>query len=87
MQYLLTEIEYQKLKEARLAEEIMEQSKLQEFCTLAAKHIPVEKPWHHDESQRLSPWGCILDKDVNTGYCDGCPVSEICPSKMKRWSK
>lgn len=84
MQILLTEVEYNDLlakKKERLATNNQE---LQQICTLAAKHIPVDCDWSDDEKPR--PWGCILDKDNNPGYCDDCPVSAICPND-KEWSK
>lgn len=62
-----------------------EKSKLQKFCTLAAKYIPItEWPGTKEDPK---PWGCILDKESDMGYCDNCPVRKICPNESKHWSK
>lgn len=85
MQILLTQEEYAALQEQKQLREIVQAGKLQEICTLAAKHIPVPHDWSDDKTPR--PWGCILDKETNPGYCDDCPVDEICPFPSKEWSK
>lgn len=59
--------------------------KLQEACTLAAETVPVPREWSSDKEPK--PWGCILSKDSNPGYCDDCPVTKKCPCNHKRYSK
>lgn len=86
MQYLLTQEEYDAL---RIKQELhIKQSteKLQAICTLAAQHIPVTREWSSDKTP--APWGCILGpRQQDPGYCDDCPVSEICPYQGKEWSQ
>lgn len=84
MQYILTEAEYAELKLERDARERSMTGRLQEICTLAAQHIPVPCDWSRDKQPR--PWGCILAKP-SPGYCDDCPVSDVCPNPCKEWSK
>lgn len=85
MQYILTESEYAELKLERDARERSMEVRLQEICTLAAQHIPVPCDWSQDKQPR--PWGCILAKPRSSGYCDDCPVSDVCPNPRKEWSK
>lgn len=85
MQYLLTEQEYQGLLAKRESIAAEDAAKLQAFCTLAANHIPVARPWRKDSTP--APWGCILDKKSNPGYCDYCPAQDVCPYPGKEWSK
>lgn len=85
MQYLLTENEYQGLLAKRESVAAADAAKLQEFCTLAAIHIPVARPWSSDQTP--APWGCILDEKSNPAYCDDCPSQDICPYHGKEWSK
>jgi len=88
MKYILSEEEYQDLK--RLQDDYSEKKKseLIDFCMLAAKHIPVPRPWMGDDADE-QPWGCILDgeSDMWMGYCDDCPATEICPYESKNWSQ
>ena len=85
MQILLTQEEYDTLLEQKQVRDVVLTDQLQEICTLAAKHIPVERWWC--EGEPSSPWGCILDKSSNHSYCDECPVAKICPHEFKQWSK
>ena len=86
MEYILTETEFNELKERQQAELKIETEKLQAICTLAAEHIPVDRYWDKDNK---SPWGCILNDESGMygGYCDECPMDEICPCEHKAWSK
>jgi hypothetical protein len=86
MQYILTEEEYNELVSRKKKIDIEAQNKLQEFCTLAAKHIPAQREWDPDDK---SPWGCVLEKgdEGQNGYCDDCPAQDICPYHYKEWSQ
>lgn len=84
MQYILTEQEYAELKREQSAKAKVSADRLQEICTLAAQHIPVPCDWSQDKQPR--PWGCIL-ANPRSGYCDDCPVSDVCPNPRKEWSK
>ncbi len=86
MQYLLTAEELKALNEKKELHEISQTGKLQELCTLAANHIPVVRPWMGEDAEP-EPWGCILDKETDPGYCDDCPMDEACPWPSKHWSK
>lgn len=85
MMYVLNEHEFKVLNEAKRARQAADAEALQRVCTLAAQHVPVVVSWSHDKTPR--PWGCILDPGSNPGYCDCCPVSEVCPCQQKEWSK
>lgn len=85
MQYILTEVEYAELKLRHEGRTRTATARLQEICTLAAQHIPVPCDWSQDKQPR--PWGCILAKPRSSGYCDDCPVSDVCPNPRKEWSK
>lgn len=78
MQILLTEEEYNKLKNAeRIAMAKIEQT-LQDLCTKVADHMPIKVPWAPNAEAK--PWGCI--RSVKAGgerYCDNCPVIDLCP--------
>ena len=72
MNYLLTEEEYEKLKDdAGLIEDETNQ-KLMKLCTMVADHMPVKEFGN-------KPWGCIHTVEVEH-YCDHCPVIDYCPS-------
>lgn len=79
MKYILTEKEYDELRYGHDKRIGAARKKLQDLCTLAAKHVP----------SKYGPgaWGCILADDRQTTYCDGCPVQHVCPYDGKRWSK
>lgn len=85
MQYILTEEEMAELRAAGERERAKVREALQKACTLAADHVPVAAPWARDKTPR--PWGCILSPSNQYGYCDDCPVKEICPYDKKSWSK
>lgn len=85
MQYILSQQELDALKDVQAAKISTSKSTLQEFCTLAALHIPVYRKW--DKS--LTPWGCILVSkgESNPRYCDECPAKQFCPSTIKEFSQ
>ena len=98
-QYLLTEEEYQQLREAPgLLEERMN-TLLLDLCVRVANHEPIDRDWE-PEGTPPRPWGCILTNKNEAGligpytvdrskewYCDDCPVQEVYPFKFKHWSK
>jgi hypothetical protein len=84
MMYVLTAEEYSGLLERKAALEGHDRGELQALCTKIANGMPVHRDWAPDN---VSPWGCILDRATNPGYCDDCPVSDICPNPHKEWSK
>lgn len=75
MQYILTETEYNSLREKQSRLSHIDGDELQKLCTAIAKTMPVGD----------RPWGCILVDRIN--YCDNCPVTSICPNPWKEWSK
>ena len=85
MQILLTKNEYNALLEQKELREMVQAGQLQDLCTQIANAMPVTRDWEPDKEPR--PWGCILDEKRNPGYCDECPVAEICPYPHKGWSK
>lgn len=86
MQYLLSEEEYRALTASQHRAKLEQTEKLQAICTLAAQHIPVTRDRASEKTP--APWGCILGpRSQNPGYCDDCPVSEICPYQGKEWSQ
>lgn len=88
MQYVLTEEEYKFLTSVEKERLEAEEKQQQKFCTLAAIHIPIKQDWRSkDDPLYVSPWGCILDEENDPGYCDDCPVQDVCPNDFKKWSK
>jgi hypothetical protein len=85
MMYVLTSEEYSALFERKAALDGKDRAELQALCTKIALTMPVPRDW--DPGRGPSPWGCILVKEHHPGYCDDCPVSEICPHPHKEWSK
>ena len=86
MQYLLTKKEYGKLVAAAEKKRPKADERLiQDLCTAVAENKPVTVSWFFDGEPH--PWGCILTKGGLTGYCDECPVRDVCPYPSKRWSK
>jgi len=91
MQYILTEEEYRALREkATRASKFPSDKALQELCTKIADTMPIKRRW--DPKGEPTPWVCKLSKnedmrDANMGYCDQCPVQDICPHPYKSWSK
>ncbi len=82
MQYILTQEEYDELKQTHEDFELKKTRKLQVLCTKIANEMPI-KYWGNKEAQ---PWGCKLNQNPDTEYCDECPVQSICP-EPKSWSK
>jgi hypothetical protein len=80
MQYLLTEEEYNKLKQTQELDLKLKKDGLQKLCTKIANTMLVDEGWYKGK-----PWGCILTHD--DWYCDSCPVAGICPHPSKKWSK
>ena len=79
MQYLLTETEYREIKDHMNYEKI-----IQKLCVQVAENKPVLF-WSNEIAEI---WGChIHGVDNNYGYCDKCPVQDVCPEKRKKWSK
>lgn len=85
MQYLLTQEEFSALQNSACAQAQADRAALQHVCTLAARYVPIVRDWGDDRTPR--PWGCILDRESSPGYCDACPVSNICPHDAKEWSQ
>jgi hypothetical protein len=86
MQYILSQQEYDALHREKTLRTAMQREELQALCTLAAQHIPVVLEWSKDKTPR--PWGCILGpREQHPGYCDCCPVQELCPHDSKEYSQ
>lgn len=77
MQYILSELEYRRLKEESKIRLTTKKDELQRLCTLAAKYIPVNVPW----KTVVEPWGCILAPEKKAPHCGYCTVQEICPPR------
>ncbi len=84
MQYILSEEEYNNLTEKKESAILLEKNKLQKLCTEIAITMPLTI--RHDKKE-VRPWGCILDKEHDSWYCDQCPVRIICPNDHKKISK
>ena len=85
MMYVLTEAEFDDLNAAKRRRDEAAETALQRVCTLAAKHTPIVVQWRRSGAPH--PWGCILDAESNPGYCDECPVRDVCPHDGKEWSQ
>ncbi|ADQ53206.1 hypothetical protein 65p198 [Aeromonas phage 65] len=101
MQYILTEEEYQDLKKKHILQLDIQKNKLQKLCTKIANTMPVfywgnkeASIWgciHNEQIEREDYLGEDegakgVEIQLTPGYCDECPVTDICPSS-KRWSK
>lgn len=84
MQYLLTQAEYENMREAAKVLEREVTNRLQRVCTVAAERVPITLSWGQ-WAERPLPWGCVLTRSAE--YCDYCPVVNECPSKEKEFSK
>jgi hypothetical protein len=84
MQYLLTETEYNNLIAQAKKKNEKQKKELQELCTLAAMHVPIEVSW----IGKPVLWGCILGpEEQNSGCCDDCPSLKVCPYEHKEFSQ
>ncbi len=90
MQYLLSQQEFDDLRQVAKQRALVQREELQKLCTLAAQHIPVVRDWAPESSPEspLRPWGCILGpREQDPGYCDDCPCQKICPHMGKEFSQ
>jgi hypothetical protein len=94
MMYILTEEEYQNLRQVRALKEAgikrAATKKMQDLCTQIADTMPIKGRKKGDPSV---PWLCKItveregrDHDAEW-YCDRCPVVEICPHGNKTFSQ
>ena len=82
MQYILTQAEYDELKNVKKKTDMSHEKELQKICTKVANEMPIKWDWgDHD----LKPWGCSVTKE--DWYCDQCPVISICPKEWKSFSQ
>lgn len=86
MMYILTEQEYQALKDARTARETKATKATQRLMTKIADELPVKWGWGGPDPK---PWGCIITAEARgeEWYCDTCPVESICEYDYKEFSK
>ena len=82
MQYILSQEEYDDLKNIKKKTIEMQEKKLQELCSKIANTMPAGVSWIGVDN----PWNCVLTVDYEW-YCDSCPVVDICPHPYKEWSK
>ena len=85
LQYLLSQSEFDAIKNDVENVRISYEKTIQELCTRIADLQPVELEWD-EEDEEPEPWGCIITRD-DEHYCDECPVDKICPYKYKQYSK
>jgi len=87
MKYLLNEEEYTELINRGKAIKKERKDLIQDLCTQVCNLKPVTPRWKKDDKDyEPEPWGCILN-EVSNGYCDCCPVQDVCPYEHKEWSK
>lgn len=85
MQYLLTEEEYRDLQDGIRREQDRLQEILGDLCKRVACNEPLDlkaQPWDNADwiaGLNGKPWGCIYVKEHDSGYCDKCPVQNVCP--------
>jgi len=82
MQYILSDEEDnvfsdEEYKELSCHTVRIDKVKLQNICTLVARHVPIKNK---------KPCGYILDKN-GPSYCDGCKAIDACQSHRKIISK
>ena len=83
VKYILSQEEFDDLKNSKVNLITLETKKLQDLCTKIADTMPIDAGWRSVEP---APWGCILSKKYEW-YCDKCPVCDICPNTFKEYSK
>jgi hypothetical protein len=81
MQYILSQKEYDDLKQKKDSLEDHDREELQKLCTHIANSMPILF-WDREEP---TPWGCAIT--FLNHYCDECPVQSICPREYKSWSQ
>jgi hypothetical protein len=84
MMYILTQEEFEAFQLKKRNADLEATKVLQDLCTrVADSEILTEG------SMRGKPWGCILTHKNKhwCGYCDKCPVRDVCPYDWKEWSK
>jgi len=99
MQIILTEEEHSELLMKVADGELGDKITIQDLCRQVATYKPI-KGWHAEDAvDGKAPWGCILnefdyvimnsddDEIFSMGYCDDCPVQDLCPYEYKKWSK
>ena len=88
MQYILTQEEYDALRNNVRVKSLAQTEKMQQLCTKIADTMPIRWTWGPGK-ETPTPWGCIitLEKEGQEWYCDECPVREICPSNRKSYSQ
>lgn len=84
MQYILTQEEYDRLKEKARPRILISDKQLQILCTKIANEMPVKWGWGGPDPK---PWTCIRNEENRDWYCDKCPVQTICPNPDKEWSQ
>lgn len=82
MQYLLTEEEFQSLKDKAAGRDRKHMETLMKVCQLAADNVPIE----NGSNGPKTPWGCILTVK-HYWHCDHCPVQKQCPHNNKSFSQ
>ena len=83
MKYILTQDELESLRMKKSIAKKANKELIQDLCTQVCNH-KIVKFW----GSREEPWGCILNEKGNgKGYCDECPVQDVCPHEYKKWSK
>lgn len=82
MQYILTEEEYEDLKdEARSGYTKKQQKQLFKLAHYLAENMPINS-W----KGKGEPWNCVYDENgkehEEEWYCDECPARLICPKEQ-----
>ena len=88
MQYILSEEEYNNLKQNNKQEDAKAKRKLEVFCHMVADTMPLLGWWNETEGVP-DPWVCRHTRGkpdesgyVEEHYCDQCPCRDICPSEQ-----
>jgi len=84
MQYLLSEKEYNELRDNNQVYKLKQDKILQDLCTKVADYMPIKWTWGKGK-KNPEPWGCIHTQEIEW-FCDECPVEKVCPSN-KHFSK
>ena len=86
MQYILSEEELNKLNNQIDNAKSENTMLIQALCIKVCNHMPI-KFWGN---KKAKVWGCIItatDEHPTPGFCDECPVQDVCPYPNKKWSK
>lgn len=83
MEYILTEEEYDNLKQASKQAKLRPEETINALC----KEVATWKQIKIEGLNYLASYGCIQNDINNPEVCDECPVESICTYQHKEFSQ